>query len=244
LHIATLLMAGAFIFSGTVLDAGPITDTPTLRVSAIVAPPLIVRETEDGTLTGTAVNAVRSLTAKCGTNVDFIISPSWNRAYMMAQVGIVDAVIPTNFAESRLAYFDFPVSPLVDLIPSLIVRKDSPIDHFSSLEVLRGKKVGVRTKALLEDNFDAFVRDGNATLVERSDSISLIDDLLSGRIDFIADSSAMIIYHMTESKIPQRIRILEPPLGASGQYLALSKKRSTAFAEGSMLYDCLKTAKP
>ncbi len=239
MRTAARMIAGFLLLSGTVAGAGLAADKPTLRVSTIVVPPLVVHDTDNNSLSGTAVNAVRALAKQCGADVNFIITPSWNRAYMMAQIGIADGVIPTNYSEDRLAYFDFPSDPLVDMKPSLIVRIDSPAKHFSSLDMLRGKKVGVRTNALLEDKFDAYVRSGKATLVERSDSVSLVDELLSGRVDFIADSSAMIVYHLTESKIPERIRILEPPLGASGQFLALSKKRASSFASGTDLSHCL-----
>ncbi|NVJ97081.1 MAG: transporter substrate-binding domain-containing protein [Alphaproteobacteria bacterium] len=215
------------------------TDTPTIRISSIVVPPLVLRDEKSEAISGTAVEALRRLAEKCGVGTEIIITPSWNRAYMMAQIGIVDGVIPTNYAEDRLEFFDFPSKPLVDMSPTLIVRKDSSVTTFSSLEMLAGKRVGVRTNALLEDKFDTYVRSDKATLVERSDSKSLVDELLSGRVDFIADSPAMIIYHMTESNIPQRIRVLQPPLGHSGQFLALSKKRSPAFAEGTGLSECL-----
>lgn|GEM_PF-1196162 len=244
MRTAARLIAGFLLLSGTVAGAGLATERVTLRVSTIVVPPLVVHDRENNRLSGTALDAVRALANRCGADVDFIITPSWNRAYMMAQLGIADGVIPTNFSEERLAYFDFPSEPLVDMKPSLIVRIDSPAKRFSGLDILKGKRIGVRTNALLEKDFDAYVRSNKATLVERSDSVSLVDELLSGRVDFIADSSAMIVYHLTRSKIPERIRVLEPPLGASGQFLALSKKRSASFAPETDLSHCLLTTPP
>lgn len=224
---------------GSICASAGASDKPTIRISSIVVPPLVVRADPKADVTGSAVEAARALAHACGANTDFIITPSWNRAYMMAQIGIVDGVIPTNFSEDRLAFFDFPKEPLVDMSPTLIVRKESPVMAFTSLDILKGKRVGVRTNALLEDKFDAYVRSDQAILVERSDSRSLVDELLSGRVDFIADSPAMIIYHITESNVPKRIRVLDPPLGHSGQFLALSKKRSAAVADGTALSKCL-----
>ncbi|SDD86514.1 substrate-binding periplasmic protein [Kordiimonas lacus] len=233
------LIAGALLVICTVTGTGSAADVPTLRVSTIVVPPLVMQDSGSKNIHGEAIDALQLLVETCGAEADLVVTPSWNRAYMMAQIGIVDAVIPTNFAEDRLSYFDFPTEPLVDMSPSLIVRVDSPFLRFSGLHILKGKKVAVRTNALLEQKFDAYIRSDQATLVERSDSISLVDELLSGRVDFIADSPTMIIYHMTESKIPERIRVLDPPLGRSGQFLALSKKRAPAFAAETEISRCL-----
>lgn len=213
-------------------------DPTAIRISTIVVPPMVVQDPETGNLTGTAVAALQALAARCNVRLELIVTPSWNRAYMMAQIGIVDGVIPTNYAEDRLAFFDFPPSPLVDMSPTLIVRTDSPIQFFEGLEMLRGKRVAVRTNALLEERFDAFMRGGGAVLVERSDSQSLVDELLSGRVDFIADAPAMIIYHMSARKIPERIRFLKPPLGHSGQFLALSRKRASHLRDGTAASTC------
>jgi len=210
----------------------------TIRISTIVVPPMVVQNPQTGELSGTAVEALHELSDRCAVRLELIVTPSWNRAYMMAQIGIVDGVIPTNFAEDRLAFFDFPPSPLVDMSPTLIVRSDSPIQAFEGLAMLRGKRVAVRTNALLEERFDTFMRSGAAILVERSDSQSLVDELLSGRVDFIADAPAMIIYHMSARKIPERIRFLKPPLGHSGQFLALSRKRAGHLRDGTAASAC------
>lgn len=234
---ALMIIAGLlFALASPVLRAD---DAPILRVSGIVVPPLITRNKEDGSLGGSAITALRQEEKRCGITVEVIISPSWNRAFMMAQVGIVDGVIPTNFAKNRLAHFDFPPSPLVDMRPGLIVLADSPITTFTGLAMLEGKRIGVRTAALLEDRFDAYVRSGAATRVERPDTKALVDALLRDELDFIADSFAMVEYYFENNPTAQKVRRLDPPLGVSGQYLALSKKRSAPFAPGTEPSACL-----
>ncbi len=200
---------------------------------------MVIQNVDSGDLTGTAIKALERLSTQCGIPVDLIVTPSWNRAYMMAQIGIVDGLVPTNFSKERTKFFDFPKAPLVKMSPTLIVRRDNPAQAFQGLEMLRGKRVGVRTNALLEEKFDAFVRSGAAVLVERSDSKSLIEELLSGRVDFIADAPAMIVYHMSASRIPEQIRFLQPPLGQSSQFLALSHKRAPHLAAGTAVSACL-----
>lgn len=200
---------------------------------------MVMQHAESGELTGTAIKALESLSVRCGIALDLIVTPSWNRAYMMAQIGIVDGLVPTNFSKERAKFFDFPQASLVKISPALIVRNDNPVRAFQGLEMLRGKRVGVRTNALLEEKFDAFMHSGAAIRVERSNSKSLVEELLSGRVDFIADVPTMIVYHMSASRIPERIRFLHPPLGQSSQFLALSHKRAPHLAAGTVISACL-----
>lgn len=213
-------------------------DRAVMRVATIIVPPMVIKNGDTGDLTGTAIKAIERLSTLCDMPLDLIVTPSWNRAYMMAQIGIVDGLVPANFSKERTKFFDFPKTPLVKMSPALIVRRDNPAQTFQGLEMLRGKRVGVRTNALIEEKFDAFVRSGAAVLVERSDSKSLIEELLSGRVDFIADAPAMIIYHMSASRIPERIRFLKPPVGQSSQFLALSHKRAPHLAAGTAVSAC------
>ncbi len=212
---------------------------PILKVATINVPPLSYMDPETMRVTGTVTKAVQDRAGKCGLDVAFIFSPSWARAYQMATSGTADGLIPTTYAESRLVEFDYSNPALVDLRPSLIVRKDSPFLRFNGLHILDGHRVGIRAKSLMGKDFDAKLASGSVTVVERINSKGLAEALIKGETDFIVDSPDVINYNLGEEQVGEKVRVLEPSLGSSLQYLALSKKRSQTISEGTSASNCL-----
>lgn len=210
----------------------------TLRVSTIIMPPFIEISPGDPPH-GQAVEAVTKLAQHCGLEAQVIIMPSWSRAFTSAQSGITDALIPANYSKERAKHFDFPATPLLTVEPRLFVRKDSPFTTFAGLPMLDGFGVAVRKNAILEARFDTYIRADTVTLVERGESRAMMDDLLSGRVDFVASPPTMFEAALKAHGLMDRVRSLEPALGKSVQYLALSKKRATAIADGTPASSCL-----
>ncbi|MEX0297732.1 MAG: substrate-binding periplasmic protein [Kordiimonas sp.] len=212
---------------------------PILKVATINVPPLSYMDPETMRVTGSVTKIVQARAKKCGLDVAFIFSPSWARAYQMAVSGTADGLIPTTYAESRLVDFEYSKPALVDLRPSLIVRKDSPFLRFNGLHILDGRRVGIRAKSLMGKAFDAKLASGSVTVVERMNSKGLAEALIKGEADFVVDSPDVINYNLGEVQVGEKVRVLEPSLGSSLQYLALSKKRSQAIAEGTAASNCL-----
>lgn len=210
----------------------------TLRVSTIVMPPFIELTPGDAPH-GQAVDAVTRLAAACGLEAQVIIMPSWNRAFTSAQTGVTDAVIPANYSVERAQHFDFPATPLLTVEPRLFVRKDSPFTAFTGFAMLDGRGISVRKNAILEAGFDAYVRAGTVALFERGESRAMMDDLLSGRVDFVASPPTMFEAALKAHGLMDRVRSLEPALGKSVQYIALSKKRAVTIADGTAASACL-----
>jgi ABC-type amino acid transport substrate-binding protein len=209
-----------------------------LRISTIVMPPFI-EVTPGDAPHGQAVDAVTELAEACGLEPQVIIMPSWNRAFTSAQTGVTDAVIPANYSAERAEHFDFPDTPLLTVEPRLFVRKDSSFTAFTGFAMLDGHGVSVRKNAILEAGFDAYVRAGTVALFERGESRAMMDDLLSGRVDFVASPPTMFEAALKAHGLMDRVRSLEPALGKSVQYLALSKKRAAVIAEGTPASACL-----
>lgn len=220
------------------------TSQPILKVATINVPPMAYMDPETMIVTGVVTHLVQERAAACNVTVAFIFTPSWARAYQMAVSGTADGLIPTTYTQSRLASFDYAMPAFYDLRPSLIVRQDSPFLRFTGLEQLDGKRVGIRAKAKLVKNFDDYIENGTVEIVERTNSKGLAEVLIAGTVDFIVDSPGVMAYHLGKDQMEEKVRVLEPNLGSSQQYLALSKKRQSQFAAGTALSECLLNEKP
>lgn len=236
----TLLLVTLLAVAGRALA-----DTrPVLKVSTVPLPPIITVEPGTGHVSGMAAEKVRLMAQSCGADVEFITPPGWSRAFRMAREGTTDALIPTNHSEERTSIFDFHPHALLDLGPALMVRAESSITRYEGLGQLRGKRIAIQQNILLEPAFDAFIRSDQVKLTIRGNATSLVEELMTGQVDYIADSKAVLEHYLGESGILKRVRTLEPAIGTAPQYLAFSKKRSTVFAKGTPLIDCLMAAKP
>ncbi|SDD86480.1 substrate-binding periplasmic protein [Kordiimonas lacus] len=242
LGTAALLIALLVLL--TVADEVFADSRPILKVSTIPLPPIVTIAPDTGHISGLAVESVRQMAQACGADVEFIAPPAWSRALAMAREGTTDALIPTNFSQERTEFFDFHPHALLDLGPALMVRADSAVQDFLGLEQLRGRRIAIQQNILIEPKFDAFIRSDAVDLIIRGNAKSLVAELLTGRVEFIADSKAVLEHYLGETGVLKRVRTLEPPIGSAPQHLAFSKKRSLAFAADTKLFKCLMAAKP
>lgn len=219
-------------------------DQPVLKVSTVPLPPIITVDPQTGHVSGQAAEKVRRMAKSCSIDVEFIAPPGWSRAFAMAREGTTDGLIPANHSKERTTFFDFHPHALLDLGPALMVRAESSIMRYEGLKQLRGQRIAIQQSILIEPAFDAFIRSDQVKLTIRGNATALVEELLTGRVDYIADSKAVLEHYLGESGILKRVRTLEPAIGSAPQYLALSKKRLAAFASGTPLFKCLMAAKP
>ncbi|NVJ97080.1 MAG: transporter substrate-binding domain-containing protein [Alphaproteobacteria bacterium] len=237
---ASLTLAGVF---GQCHNAAA-GQSDSLRIATIAVPPFVSVDPNTDNIDGIGPEAVRKIAAQCGMEVSFVISPSWARAYMMAVSGTVDGIIPTTFSEERATELDFHPATLFDAGPSLMVRADSGITGFGSLQQLEGQRLAVQQNILLEPKFDTFIRGGKVDLYVRANATALVEELLSGKVDYIADTYSVLEHHLGRPDVLSHIRVLEPKVGIAPRYLALSKARRELLAPGTPLSRCLIAARP
>lgn len=212
---------------------------PDITAATVAIPPLVTYDKQTGAVGGTAVAAAHAIADKCGLTLNITIPPSWARAYQMAVEGRVDSLLPTTKNIERLEVLEFPAKPFFTLYPALVVREDSPFERFTSLSMLDGRSVGIQPNMRLDPAFDSYIRGGSVTVVERGGAVSLLEELMAGRVDFLADSIMVLRHHLGASSIDGRVRALDPPLGETPQFFALSKKRRPHLAGGTPAARCL-----
>lgn len=213
--------------------------TPTLKVATIETPPAAYKDPETKEARGLAVDKVRELAKRCGVNVEVTIKSAWSRAYQGTIEGKTDGLIPTTFTEERLAFFDFAEPALVDFDISLLVAPSSPYKEFTGYDMLDGKMIGIRTGASMGKGITDYLATGKAETMERVNSAGLARILFNKQVDFLVDSSWSFPHHIGENRTKREMRVLEPALESSPQYLALSKNRAAPFAAGTEVSNCL-----
>lgn len=231
------LYAATAIFTAVSLPA--FAATPTLKVTTIETPPAAYKNPETKQVEGIAVDKVRELAKRCDVNVEVTIQSAWTRAYDDVVSGEMDGLIPTTFTEERLALFDFAQPALVDFNISLIVPLKSPYTEFTGYNMLDGKVIGIRTGAEMGDSVKEYLATDKAEVVGRVNSTGLSKILFSKQVDFLIDSPWSFADHLGENRSKRAMRVIEPHLETSPQYLALSKKRAAPFAAGTPISECL-----
>ncbi len=214
-------------------------NTGTIRIATPVLPPLATLDEHTGSISGTMITKAKTLAEQCSLNLKVVLAPNWIRAYTMAKEGLADAVLPTKRNDERELHFDFPSKPLMTLSFSLIVRKDSPHKSYTGLEMLNGKRVGKHAGAMYEDGFDNYIQSDMVTLVEHGNMRFIIDELLTGRLDFAVDTPETMLFQTRGTRVPENVRVLEPAVGSDEQFLALSKQRAIHLAGGTTASNCL-----
>lgn len=233
---STLVCLGALIIG----QLGAATaQQPTLKVATIETPPAAYKDAETNEVKGIAVDKVRELANKCGVNVEVTIKSAWSRAYKGTIDGTTDGLIPTTYTQERLAFFDFAEPALFNFDISLLVAPNSLLKEFTGYDMLDGKVIGIRTGASMGQGITEYLATGKAERMERVNSTGLARILFNKQVDALVDSAWSFPHHIGENRTKREMRVLEPALESSPQYLALSKNRAAPFAAGTEISECL-----
>jgi len=192
-----------------------------------------------GEIKGEAVEAARAVAAKCQTSLKFVISPAWSRAYRMAVDGTTDGLLPTIASPERRKSLAFPVQPLIQMEMALISKKNDVELQYTGLAMLDRKRVGKLAGGLVTDDFEAYIRSNEVVVFQRHSYLSLLENLIRDRLDFIAGGQKVFQYYADEYGFEDKLQTLKPALGEIPQYFALSKKGITEHPDSSAMYGCL-----
>jgi polar amino acid transport system substrate-binding protein len=185
---------------------------------------------EDGQPKGMVVEIVQEAFRRAGHAVSIEVMP-WARALQEAQSGRADgifAAVKTPERERQLAYTR---EPLVPLVVSLFVRKDSGIRYDGRLQPLAHYRFGVVNRFSNGPRFDGAMAAGVLPLVEAANGTeSNIRKLMAGRIDVMVNNRYGAHYFLRRLGLDDQVAELQPPLDASPSYLAFSRARDDLAA--------------
>lgn len=137
----------------------------------------------------------------------------------MVRLGKIDAKLFTSPDEDE----DLPRLNTVTeyWMLSAIVRKESPYQHYSGLDMFRGASVGLVNGYVYPDEFK---RNHQWQPVYDYESSSLLRQLVVGRIDATFDDLFWLQEQIREKRLP--LKVLLPVIQAVPQYTIFSKART------------------
>ena len=230
--VFTIFIGGFEVLAGELED-------DSISVAVIHVPPYIDIGYRNKPITGLAVDVTTRLVTQCGLKVRFVPMASWNRAILLAKDGKIDGVIPAHKTEERQAVFDYVSEPVFTAEMVLFARRAGGPSTFQGLTSLYGKRVGVISEALVEKEFNSYIRSNQVTLVEYRSLPVLLAGLVKNRLDFVAGNRVIGRFSAQEQGILDRIIDLEPALGYIPVYLALSKRRQVSAETEKKIQSCL-----
>ncbi len=212
---------------------------PSLRIALIEGAPLVTHNQTDGDIGGEVASSVRIRIQLCGLEPEFILSPSWNRAYLLAKSGEVDGIAPTQITEDRKSYFEFPKTPILEIQMAAFVLESRSIGVRSnniwtlpiSIGLLRG---AAWTEAARREHHAA-----SAALSEYHSYESLFENLAGGRLQVVIAPAPIALAVANRVETLSEIRALTPSLGRVAGYLALSKRAKNNAEISRNSYACL-----
>lgn len=239
LRLALLILAMCQIYQSASATQVAEGTEPDLTVATIAGPPLPTVRGSNRASEGIGINEAKAAFSHCGLTAKFLISPSWNRAFSMAAEGHVDALIPTNKKQERLALFHFPEKPFKKMTVVLFTNSSNPASEYSGLAMLKDARFGKLAGSSLEPDLDRFIADGYVRLFERTTVISLYEGIMRGRIDYVAEVLEHSGPFLKALKAEKHIKALSPPIGVTPLYIAISKKGSFASNPASPKFQCI-----
>jgi L-cystine transport system substrate-binding protein len=197
LFTATLLAGFAMSAAATdLLDA--VKSRGTLRIAVEgTYPPFNFKDKQTGELTGFDVDVAKLVASKLGVKPEFITT-EWSGILAGLSAGKYDVIVnQVGVTPQRQQAFDFSI-PYTISSAQLIVNKNDK-QNFSSLEDLKGKKLGVGQGSNYEQKAKSI-----AGIEVRSypGAPEYLQDLATGRIDAALNDSLMVSYLLKTSSLP------------------------------------------
>jgi cystine transport system substrate-binding protein len=160
-------------------------------------PPFNFKDQKTGELAGYDVDVARLVAARLGLKPEFV-STEWSAILAGLGAGKYDVIVSqVGITPKRLEAFDFS-TPYTYSSPQLIVRKNDPA-AYKTLADLKGKKVGVGQGSVFEQQARAVP---GIEVKSYPAAPENLQDLAFGRIDAALNDSLMVVYLLSNSKLP------------------------------------------
>lgn len=206
-------------------------EKPRLRVSYYEMEPYVIVHKGTGEIGGAAVEFMRDVGREMGYEVVFDSRPStMNRQFERLESGRTDACLIFVKTPEREKFCYYPREDFHFDASHLVVRKDSPIERFESVEQLVGLKIGYLDGAfripLMQDERLTF-----EYLSSSNSKMQNLRKLMSGRIDAVySPDSASVLAVARTLGVDSGIRLVRLP-GSSSFYQVFSKKSDPTLVE-------------
>lgn len=148
----------------------------------------------------------------------------WNRALFLTKRGDYHGLIATYHTEEREEYFHYHQEPL-GTSEIIFLEKTGQNIEYESMEDLRGYLIGVNRGFA----YPTFFEEADYLMKVFTDStVSLLQLLLSQRVDLIVEDKSVLFYLLQEALQEEEgsVNVLQPFLEKKDLYLAFSVYRT------------------
>jgi len=218
-----------------------IQDARQLKVATFHSPPFAIIDSKAGLLNGISIDVVNRMAAVCRVDIDYVVVPAFSRGFRGVQDGTVDAIVPILKSTERERILLFSAQPVGHTDVAIVVNQDSAETRFTGMDMLEGKRVGRLSSGSITPEFDAYLRKNKFSILERHSYQALVENLVFGRLDYIAGPLQIFEFHAAQLEQKTGIRALQPSLKRLAGFVALSRVGHVKFPKKQPLYDCFST---
>lgn len=199
-------------------------------IAGLQAPPYVYLDGETRQPSGLLVDLLNETFQTMGLTPEYELS-NWARAFMRAQTGDVDAIIPAIKSDDRLEHLIYPVEPLTHLTMTLLQAKNNPLTYSGRVSNLQPYVIGRIRQARVSPELDALMASGHIQYEERNSFRLLALALTANRLDAVAGDTLMALWGASEEGVLDQVSVVQPPLSRIPVYMALTKKSGHAPIE-------------
>jgi len=174
-----------------------------------------------------AVDIVTEAFRRSGREIKIEVMP-WARALDEVRSGAADGVFPIAKNAERETFLEYPSNVLVLQTIALYAKSESSTFFSGDLAGLATTKIGIVNQMSYGGRFDAAVKAGVLTNLDRSnDSDVNMQKLIAGRFELMPSNRFVAAFIARKNGITQEIRELSPEIENIATFVAFTKARDT-----------------
>jgi len=186
-------------------------------------PPFNSKDTKTGELVGFDVDIAKAVATKLGVKPEFITT-EWSGIIAGLQAGKFDVIVnQVGATDARKQVLDF--SPGYTFSGAELIQRSNDDRKFTSLEDLKGKKLGV---GLGTNYMDMAKAVGGIDIKTYPGAPEYLRDLAAGRLDAALNDKLMLAYLMKNSQLPLKAGAM---VGSAAPSAIPFKKGNPNFAK-------------
>ena len=179
---------------------------------------------QNNQVTGIDVDVAKEAFRRADYKVSIALLP-WKRLLTSAKNGTSDGTLGAFITEERRQYLDFiEAEPLRWIEMSLFTYSGAPI-HNSTIEDLKGRKIGINRGFSINAEFDQAIQDGHIKKYSGNNIEQLLRMLAFKRLDGVVHTKDPTLFYIKELGYQTDIHMVQNSITKKrGGYMSLSKK--------------------
>lgn len=174
-------------------------------------------------VSGFSTEVVRAVFKRIDVTVNSLNAYPWKRALDNVETGKSHALFSANFSQERTAFAWYPDESLIDSPWVIWVKKDSG-NHYTSLDDLKGKTVGVVNGYSYTKDFWDFVKLNKAFEGANSDEINF-KKLQGGRFEYTVAELGNGYHILKKLGIKGIVPVIKYPIKYAGLFIIFNKEK-------------------